>query len=54
MKATIIAAVLLFNATASLFAQGLVNFSNDPSTPVSVQAPTYLGDLSIMTGPRES
>ena len=39
MKAVTLTAVLLFSATASLFAQGLVNFSNDPSTPVYVQEP---------------
>lgn len=48
----IIAAVLIaLSTSASLFAQGLVNFANTPTTLVSAQALQYNGAFSVMTGP---
>jgi hypothetical protein len=50
----LIVAVLLLNATASLIAQGLVNFFNDANNSVYAQALQLNGAVSIMSGPRDS
>lgn len=44
-------ALISFAASASIFAQGLVNFANTPNTLVSVQV-SPLGPFSVMSAPQ--
>ena len=54
MKKNVIVAIFLLSSTAPMFAQGLVNFANTPTSPVYAQAVQPGGSFSIMSGPSGS
>ena len=51
---TFVISFCVLSASVRLFAQGLVNFVNTPTTLVSVQANELNGPYSLMTGPAGS
>ena len=50
----VVSPLFALSITPAIFAQGLVNFANTPSTPVYTQAYVYQGSFSIMSAPRET